>query len=96
MQVLTSERKCHDQERTSISNESMELKSAVNNSKRENNKLQDESSLKLKQQSNLIQEMTEESLRLTRQQLLSLVQTTSQILSLPYLSIEFHHLFRKC
>jgi hypothetical protein len=78
MQVLTLERKHHDQERTSILNESMELKSAVINSKRENDKLRDELSLKLKQQSDLIQELTEESLRLTQQQLLSPVQTTSQ------------------
>ncbi|MFN9983190.1 MAG: hypothetical protein ACK53Y_24900, partial [bacterium] len=85
MQVLTLERKHHDQERTSILNESMELKSAVINSKRENDKLRDELSLKLKQQSDLIQELTEESLRLTQQQLLSPVQTTSQnsVLSVP-------------
>ena len=59
-------------------NQSMELKSAVINLKRENDKLRDELSLKLKQQSDLIQELTEESLRLTQQQLLSPVQTTLQ------------------
>jgi hypothetical protein len=39
MQVLTSERQRHHQERTSMLNQSMELKSAVINSKRENDKL---------------------------------------------------------
>ncbi len=79
MQVLTLERKHHDQERTSILNESMELKSAVINSKRENDKLRDELSSKLKEQSDLIQELMEETLRLTQKQLLSPpVETVSE------------------
>jgi hypothetical protein len=57
----------------------MELKSAVINSKRENDKLRDELSSKLKEQSDLIQELMEETLRLMRKQLLSPpVETVSE------------------
>jgi hypothetical protein len=60
-------------------NQSMELKSAVINLKRENDKLRDEFSSKLKEQSDLIQELIEETLRLTRKQLLSPpVETVSE------------------
>jgi vacuolar-type H+-ATPase subunit E/Vma4 len=47
-------------------------------SKRENDKLRNELNSKLQHQQELIRELMEESLRLTRQQLLSPVQTTSQ------------------
>jgi hypothetical protein len=60
-------------------NQSMELKSAVINLKRENDELRDEFSSKLKEQSDLIQELIEETLRLTRKQLLSPpVETVSE------------------
>lgn len=65
MRTLTSERQSHDQERTSMLNESMEIKITVMNSKCENDKLRDELSAKLKQQNDLINELTEETLHLT-------------------------------
>jgi len=63
----------------------MEIRKAMIDSKRENDKLRDELNSKLQHQQELIRELTEESLRLTQQQLLSPVQTTSQnsVLSVP-------------
>ena len=78
MQTLSSERTARDQERTSLLNESMEIKKAMIDSKRENDKSRDELNSKLQQQQELFRELTEESLQLTRQQLLSPVQTASQ------------------
>jgi hypothetical protein len=78
MQTLSSERTAHNQERTSLLNESMEIKKAMIDSKCENDRLRDELNSKLQHQQELIRELTEESLRLTRQQLLSPVQTNSQ------------------
>jgi hypothetical protein len=85
LQTLSKERTAHDQERTSLLNESMELKKEsiaikkiMIDAKYENDKLHDELNSKLQQQQELIRELTEESLRLTRQQLLSPVQFTSQ------------------
>jgi hypothetical protein len=85
LQTLLKERTAHDQQRTSLLNESMELKKESIEIKKlmidvkcENDKLRDELNSKLQQQQELIRELTEESLRLTRQQLFSPVQITSQ------------------
>jgi len=85
LQTLLKERTAHDQQRTSLLNESMELKKESIEIKKlmidvkcENDKLCDELNSKLQQQQELIRELTEESLRLTRQQLFSPVQITSQ------------------
>jgi len=85
LQTLSKERTAHDQERTSLLNESMELKKEsiaikkiMIDAKYENDKLRDELNNKLQQQQELIRELTEESLRLTRQQFLSPVQFMSQ------------------
>ncbi len=55
----------------------MELKIAMMDSKCENDRMRDECSSKLKQKSDLIQELSEEALRLTRKQLLSALTATA-------------------
>jgi hypothetical protein len=57
MQTLSSERTAHNQERTSLLNESMEIKKAMIDSKRENDKLREELNNKLQHQQKLIREV---------------------------------------
>jgi hypothetical protein len=61
-----------------LKKESIEIKKLMIDVKCENDKLCDELNSKLQQQQELIRELTEESLCLTRQQLLSPVQITSE------------------